>query len=469
MRALNAHNTELADAANRLAADNTALRRRVDELRGPEAAGLEAEIARSRAELAGLENRLTAGRSEVTRARAEAEQIRADSARAATDAVRRAQDEERAASDAAQQRQQVVERAAAEAESRLLQLRGEVTATEDVAMLQQTGIYEFRHRLADAVAYKDRLEQIKVRYKHLVRQDQAVLAASGWTVNGSAAEGRKMIRDYTKLMLRAYNAEVDAAVRTMRPHRLVASIERLTKARDTIARLGKTMNIEVAPAYHQARVEELELTADHLAQVEEEKERARAERERLRDEAAAQKEMAKEREKLLKEQAHWQALALRAEQGAVDQTVAADAAEALERIEGSLEELSVRANPGVGTVYVISNVGAFGENIIKVGVTRREKVEERVRELGDASVPFKFDLHAAIFTTDAFGLENQLHKALAHRRVNRVNMRREFFYATPSEVRDILSHTDHARFVYEYKDEPDAEEWRTSQQLAGVG
>jgi hypothetical protein len=225
------------------------------------------------------------------------------------------------------------------------------------------------------------------------------------------------------------------------------------------------MQIQVSGEYHRARVEELELTADHLAQLEEEKERARAERERLRDEAAAKKEVAREREKLLKEQSHWQALARRAEEGAVDDTVAAEAAEALDRIDGALEDLSVRANPGVGTVYVISNIGAFGENVIKIGVTRRPNVDDRVRELGDASVPFRFDLHTAIFTQDAYGLENQLHRALADRRVNRVNMRREFFYATPAEVRQILATTDHARWVYEYRDDADAEEWRTSQKL----
>ncbi|GAA4821972.1 hypothetical protein GCM10023201_04710 [Actinomycetospora corticicola] len=355
------------------------------------------------------------------------------------------------------------------AERRLAELRREIVETEDRAMLQEAGIYEFRHRLADAVAYKARLEAVKARYKELVRQDGAVLAAQGWTVNGSTAEGKRMIKDYTKLMLRAYNAEVDAAVRTMRPHRLETSIERLTKAQETIARLGRTMSIRISEAYHRARIEELELTADHLAQIEEEKERARAERERVRDEAAAKKEVAREREKLMKEHAHWQALVQRAESGAVDESVAVEAAEALERIDGALEDLSVRANPGVGTVYVISNVGAFGENVIKVGVTRRPNVDDRVRELGDASVPFKFDLHTAIFTQDAYGLENQLHKALADRRVNRVNMRREFFYATPAEVREILARTDHARWVYEYRDDAEAEEWRTSQRLMSGG
>ncbi|RZT87827.1 uncharacterized protein DUF4041 [Pseudonocardia sediminis] len=114
-----------------------------------------------------------------------------------------------------------------------------------------------------------------------------------------------MLRDYTKLMLRAYNAEADNCVCTMRPHRLTASIDRLTKAHDTIAKLGSTMQIRVSESYHRARIEELELTADYLVQQEQEKERVRAERERQRDEDAARKEFEREKARLLKEQNHW--------------------------------------------------------------------------------------------------------------------------------------------------------------------
>ncbi|MGH3545167.1 MAG: GIY-YIG nuclease family protein [Mycobacteriales bacterium] len=97
------------------------------------------------------------------------------------------------------------------------------------------------------------------------------------------------------------------------------------------------------------------------------------------------------------------------------------------------------ANIRAGYVYVISNVGAFGDQMIKVGMTRRLEPMDRVRELGDASVPFKFDVHALFFSADAVGIETEMHKRLTDRRVNRVNLRREFFHATPAEARDHLS------------------------------
>jgi hypothetical protein len=99
------------------------------------------------------------------------------------------------------------------------------------------------------------------------------------------------------------------------------------------------------------------------------------------------------------------------------------------------------ANIRAGYVYVISNRGAFGERMVKIGLTRRLDPRDRIYELGDASVPFRYDIHALVFSDDAVGLEARLHQALAHVRVNLVNPRREFFYATPGESEPCLPST----------------------------
>jgi Meiotically Up-regulated Gene 113 (MUG113) protein len=119
------------------------------------------------------------------------------------------------------------------------------------------------------------------------------------------------------------------------------------------------------------------------------------------------------------------------------------------------------ANVRAGYVYVISNVGAFGERMIKIGMTRRLDPMDRVRELGDASVPFRFDVHALIFSEDAVELENRLHRTLADKRVNLVNLRREFFYATPAEVRSVVEEIA-GQHLLEFHETPEAIEWRTS-------
>ncbi|MFP8884272.1 DUF4041 domain-containing protein [Streptomyces mangrovi] len=352
---------------------------------------------------------------------------------------------------------------AQEAERRLAAARSGLVVTDDVALLQEAGIYEYRHPLADAVAYKAELARIKDRYKTLTKNGRAVVGVTEWTVNGSAAEGRRMVRDFSKLMLRAYNAEADAAVRGMKPHRLASLVDRLAKSRETIARLGRTMQIRVTDEYHRLRVRELELTADHLAKVEEEKERRREERERQREEERLEREIARERARLDKERNRL-VLALGRARSA-GQAEAAQIAE-LERKLGEIdaeEEVIDRreANRRAGYVYVISNIGAFGESMVKIGLTRRLDPMDRVNELGDASVPFRFDVHALIYSDDAVGLERALHREFEDRRVNRVNARREFFHVAPAQVRDALARYA-GQHLLEFHEEPDAPEWRAS-------
>jgi hypothetical protein len=294
----------------------------------------------------------------------------------------------------------------------------------------------------------------------MTRHQTAVMAATSWQINGSVRTGTAMVRDLSKLMLRAYNAEADNCVRTLRPHTLHSAIDRLVKARTTIAKLGAIMSIQISDPYHTLRVRELQLTADYLAKVAEEKERIRAERERER-EAAARRDFEREMERLLKEQTHCTS-ALARLRAIGDTAGAAELTAKLVQIDEAITGVRTRqANTRTGYVYVISNLGAFGERMVKIGMTRRLEPMDRVRELGDASVPFRFDVHALIFSADAVTLEGQLHEALKDRRVNNVNTQREFFYATPGEVRDVLSRIA-GQHLLEYRETAEALEWRQS-------
>jgi hypothetical protein len=351
-----------------------------------------------------------------------------------------------------------------EMQAQLAALQHEVVVVEDQAILQEVGIYEYQHPLDSAVAYKDRLSVVQVRFKELARTGKAVIGVTSWTVNGSTKEGTRMVRDFSKLMLRAYNNEADNAVRSMKPHKLRSAVDRLEKARATISRLGKTMKIEVTGAYHLLRVQELELTADYVAKLAEEKEAEREERARLKEEERAQREFERERARLLKEAAHYET-ALTAMRANGDAAGAAEAEEKLAEIRAAVDGVEDRAaNVRAGYVYVISNVGAFGQRMVKVGMTRRLDPLDRVRELGDASVPFRYDVHAVIFSRDAVGLETQLHHELADRRVNLVNPRREFFYATPAEVRDVLARLD-GNSVLSFTEQSEALEWHQSENM----
>jgi hypothetical protein len=267
-----------------------------------------------------------------------------------------------------------------------------------------------------------------------------------WVMTGSSREER---------------IEAENCVGRVQPHRLHTTIERLDKVAHTIARLGKTMSIRIAPAYHQLRTQEIRMTADYRAKVEEEKERIREERERQREERAAALEFEREKARLGKEQSHYQAAMARLEAKG-DTAAVAEMETKLREIEEAITGVEAReANIRAGYVYVISNIGAFGPQMVKIGMTRRLEPDTRVRELGDASVPFRFDTHALIFSEDAVGLETKLHDALSQQRVNKVNLRREFFYADPAQIRETLQQIA-GQHLLEFRDVPEALEWRAS-------
>ncbi|MBB5999904.1 GIY-YIG nuclease family protein [Streptomonospora salina] len=225
----------------------------------------------------------------------------------------------------------------------------------------------------------------------------------------------------------------------MKPYKLASATDRLTKTRATVEKLGRSMDIRISHTYHLLRVRELELTADHLNKVAEEKEREREERARLREERQAQAELDREKARLEKERSHYEnALAALRDKG--DHDGAQRLQNQIDGLAQAMEDVEQRAaNVRTGYVYVISNLGSFGERMVKVGMTRRLEPMDRVRELSDASVPFNFDVHAIHFSEDAVGVEAEMHRRLAGKHVNRVNQRREFFYTTPAEVRDPLT------------------------------
>lgn len=355
--------------------------------------------------------------------------------------------------------QAVAERALADVRTRVVEL-------EETVLLQEVGVYEYQHPLQNADAYRERLAGLRDWIKTMTCKDGgAIEAVTGWTVNGSAAEGRRMVSQTSKLMLRAYNAEADSLVRALRPHRLAASVDRLEKTAATIAKLGTSMSIRVSPAYHRLRIDELRLTADYLAKVEEERGAERAAREELREQRRVEQEMARAREKLEKEREHYlNALAALRAKG--DEEAVARMEAQLADVDRAIEDVDYRAaNQRAGYVYVISNIGSMGENMIKVGMTRRLDPYDRVKDLSDASVPFAFDVHALFFSDDAVGIEAAMHQRLADRRVNRVNLRREFFYATPHQA---LGHLrDLAGDVLSFEEVPEALEYRQSRTLSG--
>jgi len=338
----------------------------------------------------------------------------------------------------------------------------------DEIYMQEYGLYRPTFEFANSDLYKDALKELRERQKECIKGDDAALGSTSWTVNGSQTQGRAMVRDMKKLLLRAFNVECDDIVANVKVSNLDKSIERIHKISEQISKLGKIMSIAIAPGYVRLKEQEVRLALDFQQKKQEEKELLKELRAQEREEARVQKEIEEEKKRLQKEQSHYQN-ALKTLLSQIEKN--GESAELLEKktelenqikeTETAMENVNYReANRKVGYVYIISNIGAFGENVFKIGMTRRSEPRERVDELGDASVPFDFDIHALIFTDDAPKLEAALHNAFASKKLNKINQRREFFAVSLDEIKEeVRKNFDK---TVEWIDVPEAEQYRQS-------
>lgn len=350
----------------------------------------------------------------------------------------------------------------------------EIICLDDEILVQEFGLYKPRYVFSNSTMYKDKLSAIRAEQKQCIKDNTALSGNPNWTVNGSASQGKKMVKDMQKLLLRAFNSECDETIGKIKYSNIDASIKKIQTSSAAISKLGNIMGIAITSKYFNLKIQEAHLALEYQLQKQKEKEEAKEARAQMREAARLQKEIEEQRKKIEKEQTHYQKAlltVLRQLENASDsekealQSKRNELESVLGNIEISLKDIDYReANQRAGYVYIISNIGSFGENVYKIGMTRRLDPQERVDELGDASVPFNFDVHAMIFSDDAPALETALHKAFENRKVNMVNHRREFFHVTLDEIKEVVRKNFDK--TVEFIDTPDADQYRISLKLA---
>lgn len=343
--------------------------------------------------------------------------------------------------------------------------------------MQDFGLYVPRFDFANSTLFKDRLAECRKQQKMMVKEFEDQANRSNWTVNNSKSQGRKMVKQIAKLLMRAYNGECDEIVRKVRTANIEKSIERVYKSAESINRQATVIQLEIPHTYQRLKEDEVRLAYEFQLQKEKEKEEIREAREKEREERKLAKEIADKRKKLEKEKKQYlsayedieRRIASASEEdkpGLVSK--AAELKGKLADVDVAVRDVDYReANQKAGYVYVISNIGSFGEGVFKIGMTRRLDPMDRVKELGDASVPFNFDVHAMIFSDDAPKLEAALHREFEDRKVNIVNQRREFFRVTLEEIEAVVK-ANYERTV-EFVKFPDADQYRTSEKLRAQG
>lgn len=328
----------------------------------------------------------------------------------------------------------------------------EIQLYEELQEIQSYGLYKPHFDFDTSEKYKEALEKVRENEKALIKNEEAAICTQQWTVNGSTSEGSKQTKRYIKLMLRAFNGECEALIADVRWNNATRMEERLQKSFDAINKMGETHTTAITNKYLKCKLDELRLSYEYQDKLHQEKEEQRQIQEQIREEEKAQKDI----EKALKESDDEEKRYNKALEQAKKEMEKAEG-ERLEQLKAQMQQLQVELAEAItkkeralsmaqqtkaGHVYIISNIGSFGENVFKIGMTRRLEPMDRVKELGDASVPFSFDVHGIIYSENAPELENILHKEFDDNKVNLINNRKEFFDVPIDDIEKVVRKYD---------------------------
>ena len=333
-------------------------------------------------------------------------------------------------------------------EKKISRLKDEYTTYEDYSEFgMPTKFYDFE----TSQEYKECMAEIVKEQKKKIKCGEAFWYSKSYSFNGSTKKGRDYLKSQAKLLLRAFNGECVTLFNSINYNNITNIEGKIEKSFSQINKLGKGLAF-ITEKYKKLKIKEARLISDYKIVKQEEKEEQQKIREQMKEEAKVQKELEEVQSNINKEKKRFtlEMEKLRKQlQKANEEEIFAlknkiqELENGLEKVKQDEIDLENRKNSTrAGYVYIISNVGSFGENIYKIGMTRRLDPQIRVDELGSASVPFKFDVHAFIFSEDAFELENKLHNHFDKCRVNKVNTRKEFFKVTLEEIENYVKTLD---------------------------
>ena len=338
---------------------------------------------------------------------------------------------------------------------------------KNVQYLDDCGFYTDLNKLVftygTSQEYKQAIQENLDKQKAMIEDEKVCKWEIEWTVENSIQKGRKMMKDTSKMVVRCFNSECNAIIGNIGRASLESVNNKITKSFDQINKLQKTRKMQMSQDFLDLKLEQAKLVFEQQLKNKEEKELEAQRRAELREQEKLEKEIQKEKDKALKEkQQYLKEMARLAKQKQQTQELLDRIAELeaqVNAIDETIDSLDERGSVTckAGWVYIISQPGS---DEVKIGTTRRLDPYERINELGSASVPFKFNTHAVLFAEDAFALENQLHKHFTDYRVNKANIRKEFFTVTPQEVAEYVHNNVDAHVEFDFN--PVNEEYEMS-------
>lgn len=354
----------------------------------------------------------------------------------------------------------------------LKRLKSELVDVSEQVMYESVGLYEPRYEFSNSTTYKAKLDEIRSKQKMMIKAEEAGVIFQPIMFDNSISKGKSIQKKNIKQLLRAFNGETEASINKVKVGNIDLIERKINQSFKQLNKLNEGNGVKITVEYLDSKLDEAHVALDYAVKKEEEKEILREQKQREREEKALAREIAKEKAKYEKEETHYtnakealqEKLAKETDQNEIESLKAEleNLQQKLAEIEENKAKIQDReANPTAGYVYIISNIGSFGKNIYKIGVTRRLDSMDRINELGSASVPFKFDVHALIFSDDAYKLETELHNHFDKERVNMVNKRKEYFNISMDEIKEVLN--QHKELTVEFHEVPEAIEYRDTQ------
>ncbi|MGV3473753.1 DUF4041 domain-containing protein [Streptococcus agalactiae] len=355
-------------------------------------------------------------------------------------------------------------------QSELKALQKEVIVLNDDLDLQEYGFFERKYKFSDSTKYKEELETLRKRQKQLVKDKKAGVIVRPMLLDNSKSKGRAMQNQLIKVMIRGFNGEVDAHLVKVTATNLSKKVDAVVKSFNQLNKMYSRNLVCLSNDYLELKISELQLAVEYELQKLEEKELLREQRAKEREDKKLQAELAAKRKQIEKDRKHFKQMldnveellkTANEEEKEKLNLQLAEYQDKLSELDELEEDIDYReGHATAGYVYIISNIGAFGEDVYKIGVTRRLDPMERIRELGSASVPFQFDVHALIFSEEAFSLEKELHNRFEKNKINKVNGRKEYFKVPFSDIKAVLE--EHKELAIELTEKAEAFEYRQS-------
>ncbi len=345
--------------------------------------------------------------------------------------------------------------------------RKELSDITDNIKLAYVSPYTFDENITSA-EYKNKLSMLRVQQNEFFKSDKCIVFD-----RSVEPTSKRALNSDVKQLLRCFNSEASHIISNVTVRNADSCRSKLQKTFEVLNKLFVTDGVSLDKKCLELKLDELTLIYDYSLKLEQEKEQQKAIKEQMIEEEKVRREIEREKARIEKEEKQFRneiqkLMGYLHKAADVEKQLYVDKIRELEKKVALLEKdkdnvLQREQNTRAGFVYVISNIGSFGENVYKIGMTRRLEPMDRVKELGSASVPFEFDVHAMIFSDDAPALENVLHKTFEQNAVNKVNPRKEFYRIDLKAIEDVVK--THHNATVEFTEIAKAEQYRETLKL----